>query len=153
MGADKIRISGESKSHLALARVLGADRTINIKEGSLREQIRAGAYDPHLAIIAAPTVDDAITALHLMRSGGDLLLFSGYHADTQISFNLDKFHYAEKHIHSSIDCTITDFQQGMRLQRRLQMTGLITNHFPLTKTPQAFQMALDPHRINIILTP
>jgi len=153
MGAARIWITGKGTHRSALADALGADMTLDISSASLATHLRRGGYAPDLAIIAAPTVDDALVALEALRPGGDLLVFSGYPHGTRMSFNLYKFHYAEKHIHGSIDATIADFHKGMELQRSLQMERLVTHRFPLDETVQAFAVGRDRQRVKILIEP
>jgi L-iditol 2-dehydrogenase len=153
MGAGRIVVAGLSAERLAVAGELGADRLLDVSETSLEEHLRSVDFVPDLVIVAAPTVDDAVTALEHLRPGGQVLLFSGYPYGSHMSIDLYKFHYAEKHIHSSIDATIQDFNQAMRLQARLQMARLVTHRVPLAATAEAFAEGRDLRRIKVLVEP
>jgi L-iditol 2-dehydrogenase len=153
LGAARITVTGLNPYRLKFASEMGADVTLNVGEVDLREYSRRNRYFPDLAIIAAPTIEGASEALEIIRAGGELLLFSGYPFESSMSLDLYKFHYAEKHIHGSIDATIADFQHAMQLQGQVTMERLITHHFPLEKTVEGFQIGRDHHVMKVLLEP
>jgi L-iditol 2-dehydrogenase len=151
LGAARITVTGLNPYRLAIASELGADLALNIKEIDLRHYARENQYQPDMAIIAAPAVDDAAAALEIIRPGGDILFFSGYPHGTLFSLDLYKFHYAEKHIHGSIDATIADFQHALRLQPQVDMQRLITHRFPLERTVEGFQAGRDERVMKVLI--
>jgi L-iditol 2-dehydrogenase len=152
-GAARITVSGLNPHRLGQALDLGADRIHAADRQDLAEFASAERYQPDLAIIAAPAAGPTATALEILRPGGSMLLFSGYPHGTHMPFDLYKFHYAEKHIHGSIDATVEDFQQAMRLQSQLDMARLVTGRFPLDQTPQAFRAAREPEAVKVVIKP
>jgi len=153
MGAARITVTGLNSYRLALAGEFGADELLDVSEVDLRKYADQMGYSPDLAIVAAPSAEASIIALDIIRPGGGLLLFSGYPHGTNATLDLYRFHYAEKHIHGSIDATIADFQYAMKLQPQLKMARLITDRFPLDETPKAFQAGRDPKRLKVLIEP
>jgi L-iditol 2-dehydrogenase len=152
-GVSRITVTGLDPFRLDLASQLGADVAVNVGEIALADYARQQEYHPDLAIVAAPTVDDTAKALEIVRPGGELLLFSGYPFGASTALDLYKFHYAEKHIHGSIDATIADFQKAMALQSQIHMNQLVTHRFPLGDVVEAFQTARKHGVMKVIVEP
>ena len=153
LGAARITITGSNPHRLAIAAELGTDVTLNAQDINLPKYACENGYAPDLAIIVAPTVEDAAAALEIVRPGGEMLLFSGYPHGSSMSFDLYKFHYSGKHIHSSIDATIADFHQAVKLQCQLNMSRLITHRFPLNKTVEGFETSRYPDAMKVLIKP
>lgn len=153
MGVARITVSGLNSHRLAVAGELGADELLDVSGLDLNKYAEQTGYAPDLAIVAAPSAEASFVALDIIRPGGTLLLFSGYPHGTSAPLDLYKFHYAEKHIHGSIDATIVDFQFAMKLQPQLKMARLITDRFPLDETPSAFMAGRDPKRLKVLIEP
>ena len=152
MGVGRITVTGLNPFRLKKTAALGADEMVRTDETPLRDYAEARHYTPDLAIVAAPAVDDADVALDILRTGGSLLLFSGYPHGTRLNFDLYKFHYAEKHIHGSIDATIADFHHVVKLLPQVHLPQLISHRFPLDQAPQAFQAARTAESMKVVLT-
>lgn len=153
MGASDIVMTGLIANRLKLAEEMGATVALDVGKHDLQQFARDKGFRPDLAIIAAPVLPASELALELIRPGGSLLLFSGYPYGTKMTLDAYKFHYAEKHIHGSIDCNIRDFQNAAELLPRLQLGGLITQTFPLKDIVQAFRAARDPQAVKTMIEP
>jgi L-iditol 2-dehydrogenase len=152
MGVGRITVTGLNPFRLKQTAALGADAMLQTDQTPLQEYAAAQHYSPDLAVIAAPAVDDASVALDILRTGGNLLLFSGYAHGTHLNLDLYKFHYAEKHIHGSIDATIADFHHAVRLLPQVHLPQLISHRFPLDKANEAFQAARTVESMKVVLT-
>lgn len=135
-GAGYVVTTGRRPTRRQLASELGTDEALNADEVDLRKEF-SRRFDR--VIIATSNVSAAQEALDLVRPGGDLLLFSGYKAGTELSFDINALHYQELHIHGSIDCTIVDFRKASALMPQLQLDRLITHTFPLDEIQSAFE--------------
>jgi len=146
------------ESRLKLAKQFGARRAC------LASQL--STLNPQLdsAIIAVPS-DDAVTqALHLVRGGGQILLFAHTKRAASLSlsarrtggegrgevgtFNMDLSSICldEKDLIGSYSSDFTLQAEVARLvfSRRLDVRPLITHRFPLEKTSAAIEMAVHP---------
>lgn len=141
----KITISGRRKIRMNLAEELGADRVV--KENGYFDD----AYD--LIIAATSNIDAIKNAVSILHPGGQLLLFSGYKAEKNFTFNLNDIHYKELHICGSIDCTIADFRKAVTILPSLQMEKLITDYYELFNIEEAFYSALNRESIKVLLEP
>jgi L-iditol 2-dehydrogenase len=153
MGAGEVVVTGLFEKRLKLAEELGASVALDVGQHDLKKFATDKGFKPDLAIIAAPVIPATQTAFELVRPGGSILMFSGYPAGSTMPFDLYKFHYAEKHVHGSIDCTILDFYKAAELLPALQMGKLITHTFPLAETPQAFRAARGADAIKTMIEP
>ncbi|MCX6070331.1 MAG: alcohol dehydrogenase catalytic domain-containing protein [Chloroflexi bacterium] len=151
MGAGQIVMTGLIQNRLKLAEELGASVALDVGKHDLKQYAQDKGFKPDLAIVATPVMPASELALELLRWGGTLLLFSGYPYGTTMTLDAYRFHYAEKHIHGSIDCNIRDFQNATELLPRLQMGRLITQAFPLKDTLQAFRAARNPEAIKTMI--
>jgi threonine dehydrogenase-like Zn-dependent dehydrogenase len=59
-------------------------------------------------------------------------------------------HYRELHFHSSIDCTIRDFQNAVSLLPQLQMDRLVSAIYPLHQAQEAFLATRKPDSIKVM---
>lgn len=153
MGAGRIVVTGRREKRLRLAEELGADVVLDASRYELKQYAGDNSFRPDLAVVAAAAVPESQTALDLVRSGGSLLLFSGYPASSTMPLDLYPFHYGEKHIHGAIDCTLRDFHDAARLMPQLQMGKLVTHHFPLREAPEAFRAAREGEAVKVLLEP
>jgi L-iditol 2-dehydrogenase len=148
MGASWIGVSGCREVRLELAKSLGADEIFYAEQEELN-RITPGSIDR--TIIATSDVKALKIAIDFTRPGGNLLLFSGYPPDSTLDFPLNDIHYREIHIHSSIDCTIKDFQNAVNLLPRLDMRRLITSVYSLESSVEAFYATKDPEQVKVLL--
>lgn len=153
MGAGEIVMTGLLPNRLKLAEELGATVALDVGKHDLKQFAQDRRFKPDLAIVATPVMPATELALELLRWGGTLLMFSGYPYGTTMTIDAYRFHYAEKHIHGSIDCTIRDFQNAAELMPRLQMGRLITHSFPLKDAVQAYRAARNPDAIKTLIEP
>lgn len=153
MGAGEIVVTGLIPNRLKLAEELGATVALDIGKQDLKQFAEDRGFKPDLAIVATPVMPATELALELVRWGGTLLMFSGYPYGTKMTIDAYRFHYAERHIHGSIDCNIQDFQNAAALMPRLQMGRLVTHSFPLSQTVLAFRAARNPDAIKTMIVP
>jgi L-iditol 2-dehydrogenase len=148
MGAGWVGITGHREKRLNLAQELGADQVIEMPQTDIVSLFR-NSID--LVIVANSSVNALEEGLKVTRAGGSILLFSGYLPETTLTIDLNDIHYRELHIHSSIDCTIRDFQNAVDLLPLLQMEKLITCTYSLDEADKAFMLTRDPDCVKVML--
>ena len=131
-----------------LALELGADEVVDPSNDDLTARFRQNIDRVIVATASLPATEQSFD---LVRTGGSLLFFSGYQAGTALNLQLNDIHYRELHIHGSIDCTIADYQNAVRLLPQLKMGKLITSAYPLEKTKEAFYATRDPQSVKIVI--
>jgi L-iditol 2-dehydrogenase len=153
MAAGRIVVTGQRPGRLRLAEEYGADVVLDVSRHDLKRHAEETGFRPDLAIIATSSMEASEMALELLRPGGSLLMFSGYPHGTDMRLDAYRFHYAEKHIHSSIDCNIRDFRKAAELLPQLNIRPMITHVFPLAEGPQAFRAARGNDAIKTMIAP
>ena len=148
MGAGWLGITGRRAKRLDLARELGADQAIEVPQTDI-VSLFGSSID--LVIVANSSLRALEDGLKLTRAGGSILLFSGYLPDSTVSVDLNDIHNRELQIHSSIDCTIMDFQNAVGLLPMLQMEKLITCTYPLDEAMKAFIHTRDPDCVKVMV--
>jgi L-iditol 2-dehydrogenase len=148
MGAGWVGITGRRAKRLDLARELGADQTIEVPHNDI-----VSLFGPSidLVIVANSSVRSLEDGLKVTRTGGSILLFSGYLPESTINLDLNDIHYRELQIHSSIDCTIKDFQNAVDLLPLLQMDKLVTCTYSLDEAVEAFMHTRDPECVKVMI--
>jgi L-iditol 2-dehydrogenase len=150
MGAGWIGITGTGHrlQRLKLANELGADQVIEVSDLEPLDCCR-GTIDR--VIVANSSVAALRDAIRVLRPGGSLLLFSGYLAGTVFDLDPNELHYREIHVHSSIDCTIKDFQRAVSLLPLLHMDKLVTATYELANIKNAFLETRQPEAVKVMI--
>lgn len=149
MGASVI--SSELLPHRRqLAAELGAHETVDPTEVDLKKRFGKSI---DRVIVATASIPATADAFELVRTGGSLLLFSGYLKGAMLDMQLNEVHYREMHIHGSIDCTIKDYQNAVHLLPRLQMGRLVSGAYSLDKTVEGFYASREPGAVKILIEP
>jgi len=150
MGAGYVAVSDVQPQRLALARELGADETFDVRQVDLIARL---AQSMDKVVTATAVVQAAQQAVELVRSGGHLLLFSGYVYGTRLDLDINTVHYRELHLHGTIDCTIRDFRHAARLAPQLQLEKLVTHTYPLAETDAAFRATRREDAVKVVVEP
>ena len=150
MGAGKVVTSGRRPLRRKLAAELGADEALDANEVNLAERF-GRTFDS--VIVATSNVAAAEEAQHLVRLGGDLLLFSGYASGVMMTLDVNVLHYKELHIHGGVDSNINDFRYAVELLPSLQLDKLVSGVWPLEKLVEAFLAASEKDVLKLFVEP
>jgi propanol-preferring alcohol dehydrogenase len=128
-----------SEEKLEWARKLGANITINGREGDVARKIRrltSGGADIAIEAIGNPsTIQEAFVSIH---PGGRLVVL-GY-TDQNISFHGGRIMYREMEIRGSLGCRHVDYPRVIELVRNgsVQLLPLVTGRFQLADINEGF---------------
>lgn len=150
MGAAWIGVAGHREARLRLALELGAD------DARLSDCLNEPpAYPTRIDRVVLASSDPSAmqSAVHLVKGGGSILLFSGYVHGTTHNMDLNLLHYRQLHIDSAIDCTIRTFRQAVSLLPRLQMDRLVSRAYSLEQVQEAFLATRDRAVNKIVIEP
>jgi len=148
MGASWVGITGRRKKRRDLALELGADQAVEIPQTDIVSLFKDSI---DLVIVANSSIHALADGFKVARAGGSILLFSGYLPASTLDIDLNDIHYRELHIHSSIDCTIKDFQNAVGLLPLLRMDQLVTCTYSLAEAGEAFLHTRDPDCVKVML--
>jgi L-iditol 2-dehydrogenase len=157
-GARRIIVSEMQPARLPQALVSGADRTVNTLEEDLAaviaEESKGDGAD--VIIVAAPAHKAQEEALRLAAIGGRINFFGGLPKDrSAINFDSNLVHYKELLVTGTTACSTADCWQAARIVNsgRLDLTGLVSGHYPLKVIHDAFAQAEDRTSLKIVVEP
>lgn len=137
---------------------MNVDRVINPSVEDLpaivREETRGEGAD--VVIVAAPAHQAQESALELAGIGGRINFFGGLPKDKPfIQFNSNLVHYKELIVTGTTACSTRDCHRAAEivLSGRIDLSLLVSAHFPLSQVQQAFQAAEDRKSLKVILEP
>lgn len=155
-GARRILVSELIPERRNLATVMGADRVLdpqilNLVEIALDETAGQGVDSSIMAIGVPQLVNDMIRAT---RKGGIVNLFAGFSGkgDAQIEANL--LHYNEVYLTGTASASRSHFHKALSLvlDRRIDLSSLISHRFPLSEINRAFQVTKNGEGLKVIVT-
>jgi len=157
-GARRIIVSEMQPVRLPQALASGADRAVNALEEDLAAVIAdetqgAGA---DVIIVAAPAHKAQEEALRLAAIGGRINFFGGLPKDrSTINFDSNLVHYKELLVTGTTACSTADCWQAARIVNagRLDLTKLVSGHYPLKAIHDAFAQAEDRLSLKIVVEP
>jgi len=150
MGASWIGVVGRRPQRLALCRQLGADETLDVSQ---EQQWAVPGSSVDRVVVATSNTDALADGLKMVKSGGSLLVFSGYLYGTTFPFDLNQIHYRDLNIHGAIDCTVNEFKQAVSLLPQLQMDLLTNATYPLAEIKAAFYKTKERSINKIMIEP
>jgi threonine dehydrogenase-like Zn-dependent dehydrogenase len=143
-------------SRLALARRLGADRTVDVSTEDLRTVAREGddglGFD--LAVECAGVLDAAKAALAVVRPGGRYVHGGLLHGTLPLEAD-DVFFVRELTLYGTRSTTPSSWRTAVRLlgEGAVDVEPLIDATFPLTRWQEGFEAARQRQAIKIVLRP
>ena len=127
---------------------LGADLSLDPREGRLAEEIRARTEGrgADVALVAVPLPSALTDALALTRPGGRVLLFAQNDPQMRIEFPAAAVGVEEKEILGSYSAAVDRQEESARLifSRQLPVHELISHRFSLEDMNRALQLAAHP---------
>ncbi len=141
-GADLVVVAGRSPFKLGLAKTLGADAAINLKEEPLMEVARSvtGGEGFNVVIEAAGVADAATLALRLASPRGRVVITGVFEKEMQ-TVDLNTIMPKELTVIGSLGGPLV-FDEAVDLIRKgkLQVLPINTHFLPLSAGPQALKM-------------
>ena len=143
MGAVKVIISDMVDERLRVARSVGADITVNVREEELSDVIEAetDGLGADVVIEAVGLPETWEEALKLVRRGGTVLEFGGCPPGTSISVSTEKLHYGELKLLGAFHATPRDFEVALSMiaSGSIRVKPLITSRRPLGELPDVLE--------------
>jgi L-iditol 2-dehydrogenase len=127
---------------------LGADLSLDPREGQLAKEVRARTGDrgADVVLVAVPIPSALTDALSLARPGGRVLLFAQNDPKMKIEFPAAAVGVEEKEILGSYSAAVDRQEESARLifSRQLPVRELISHYFSLEQIDRALQLAARP---------
>src|SRR3990170_770446 len=144
-GAAQILVSDVVDYRLKMAKRLGADLTVNLKQENLVKRGKeATEYrGADVVIVTAPNVKAVEDSVQIVRRGGKLLLFAPTQPDQYARLSPHRLFFSEISVTPSYSVSHIETRQALELisSGKIKAKELITHRFPLSQTQEAFQTA------------
>ncbi|MEZ7898549.1 MAG: zinc-binding dehydrogenase [Flaviflexus sp.] len=156
-GVGKVIVSQTSPKRREVAAQLGADVTIDPREGDLSEQVRAvtDGNGADAVVVATPKASVFADALKSAAVGGRINFFAGLPSGKgEIPLDANLVHYGELIVTGSTANNNADCQEALDLlgsQPEL-FSPLITATYPLDQADKAFDAARGGEHLKVIIT-
>jgi len=157
-GSPLVILSDIDPERLRMARVSGADCYLNATGDELVSQVMdtTGGRGADVVFTACPSPDAQEDALRIVGTRGAINLFGGLPGSARpIQFLSNLIHYKEITLTGSHGSTPRQHALAVDLiaSGRINLSGLITHHFPLDDIRQAFQTVEDRHGLKVMILP
>ncbi|EEF62404.1 alcohol dehydrogenase catalytic domain-containing protein [Pedosphaera parvula] len=144
----KVVASDLLESRLQLAREWGASWAFKADARDYEDQVRKLTRGKGLdaAVIAVPSNQAVLQAQAQLRGGGQVLLFAHTRRGEQLGMDLSAICVDEKDLIGSYSSDFLLQKEVARLvfSRKLDVRRLITHTYPLEKTAEAVELAVNP---------
>ena len=138
----EVTVAGRREARLRVARRLGADRVIDIGDGTdLVSRVRAATREPFDAVIEAvgqPPVWEA--AVHLVRKGGRVNFFGGCPAGTTVTLDTTLIHYSNLMLLASFHHTPQAIRRALHFieSGAIRAQDFVDGQCALSRLPELF---------------
>ena len=149
-GASYICVGDVSEFRLGFAGEAGADDSVNLAEGSMREACLAatGGRGVDLAVVSTGNLKAYEEALRVVRRGGAVCVFGAPGRGARLELDFSKLFIDELSLIPSYSTSERETRQAFELLRtgRVNPLPLITHVYRLEDAVEAFATAADPSR-------
>lgn len=158
LGAEKVVLIGTRQGRLSLGKEMGADYTVNIKEGedpvSLIQGI-TGGHGADVVFDAAGVSSSLEMCLDLVRPGGNIVMVAFY--KDPITVNMSKAVKRNVQLYTVRGEGRRNVRRALSMvaQNKIDLTPLITHRFPLKDINKAFETYVNriDNAIKVIVHP
>jgi L-iditol 2-dehydrogenase len=141
LGADKVILTGTRKSRLELGKKMGADYTVNVREGEDPVKViqeLTGGVGADVVFDAAGVGSSLDDALNLVRPGGAIVLVAFYGAPVTVDINKAVVRNVNLYTVRGEGRRNVRRSLSLAAQRKIDLRPLITHEFPLKDINKAF---------------
>lgn len=137
-GVKTVIVSGLIPERLEMARKLGAEITVNVKEDP--DYLKSLAIFPDIIDITIGNEKALGQALSLFDAGTRMVIFGGSIVDTTIPITMNRVHYNQITVTGSTGTSLTHYLEAAQLVNKgtLDLKSLISRTFPLDNIIDAF---------------
>ncbi len=150
-------VVNRSSGRLDVAETLGADRVVEADESRLVDLVRGSTngMGADLVVEAVGKRETWQSAFRAARNGGDVILFGGCAAGTEVTFEAQKMHYGETNLIGSFHHEPSAFRRAVRNieSGRVRMKPLLSARMRLEEIEEAFQRMERREALKITVVP
>jgi len=157
-GAARALVAELSPARRKQALALGADRAIDPATEDLAQAVRAetAGAGADVILVAAPSDRAQQEALRAAAIGGRINFFGGLPKDRPtVELDSNLVHYKELVVTGTTACSTADCRRALALINagRLDLSGLVSDRFPLADAARALRVAAEGHGLKVVLLP
>ena len=146
-GAGQVIVSDLIDYRLVAAKGFGADFTVNPREESLMERVKevTDGRGADLVIVTAPNVKAFGDGIEVCRRGGTVCLFAPVEPKEQAKISPHRLFFSEITVVPSYSTSHVETRMALRMlsSGRINVEGLITHVFPLSRIMDAYKTAAE----------
>jgi len=146
-GARQVIVSDLIDYRLVAAKGFGADFTVNPGEGSLMERVKevTDGRGADLVVVTAPNVKAFADGIKACRRGGTVCLFAPVQPKEQVKMSPHRLFFSEITVVPSYSTSHVETRMALRMlsSGRINVEGLITHVFPLSRIMDAYETAAE----------
>jgi L-iditol 2-dehydrogenase len=156
-GAAKVWVSDMATDRIEQARILGADRVIDLNSENQEEVISSetNGQGADVIIVAAPAHQAQEAALKIAGIGGRINFFGGLPKDRPtINFDSNLVHYKELLVTATTACSTQDCVEASSIvnSKRIDLTPLVSSRYDLKDSIEAFAAAENRKSLKVVIT-
>lgn len=144
-GASKTIVSDLFEYRLDAAKRIGADLTVNPEDEDLVKVVKAETDEMgvDVAVVTAPSSKAYAVAMSICRKGGKLCVFAPTSPGKYVQVSPKDLFFTELKIIPSYSTSHLETREALELMKsgKLSVKNLITHHFSLIETAEAFKTA------------
>jgi L-iditol 2-dehydrogenase len=148
--ADKVFATDLYDTRLKAAKAFGADFVINPNREDAVKRIRSetDGRGADIVVVTAPSIEAYKTGLASCRKGGRLCAFAPTQPNEYFEIRPKEMFFSETQIIPSYSTSHIETRMALELIRsgKLKLKSLITDHFALEKTAEAFKLAKESRK-------
>jgi L-iditol 2-dehydrogenase len=157
-GAGRILVSELAGTRREQALQAGADRAVDPAAEDLEKVVaqESGGQGADVIVVATPVHAAQEQSLRLAGIGGRINFFGGLPKDKPlIQFDANLVHYKELSVTGTTACSNADCRKAAEIvsSGRVDLSGLVSQRFPLAQAVEAFAAAEERTSLKIVLEP
>lgn len=140
----------------AFAKEMGADYTVNPKDGDAPSEVRelTGGKGADVVVVAIGNHQANLDALGMVAEHGTVMFFASAHPPTDLTIDPNFIHRKQITLTGARHPSTSGFETSADLisKRLIDVSRLIERKYPMDQIKEAFELAIDPHTYRVIVT-
>lgn len=156
VGARRVIVSDRAPARLESARQAGADLVVDVSTADLTEVVMAetGGRGADAVVTAVSNAAVQAQAVDLLAVNGRVNFFAGLGAGEKVQVDTNRIHYKGLTLTGTTGSSNADYLASLDLvgERRVDLSTLITAHFPIEQIHEAFAYAESAAGMKAVVT-
>ncbi len=155
-GASKVIVAGMTSHRLAVARDFYADLVVDLCQEELRPAVDrvTGKRGADVVLVAVSSSEALASGLQMVRPGGEVNMFAGVPAGSQIPLDVRGLHYQQYHLTGSFGTAPVYMQQALDLlvDGTINFSPILSAYFPFERAGEAVAYVRDRLGLKSVVT-